>query len=82
MSMPLRDQITSYMREKEAFSYRMSVCTWWFKFHIDEQRTSVIRRELERMECEASVIADRSQGNNIKWWLSQQPRQSEGGSDG
>lgn len=45
-----------------------SYCTWWFKFHI-ACTTAQARRELEKMEVEGIVIADRTQTNNTKWLL-------------
>lgn len=43
-------------------------CTWWFKFKIPKP-TAVIRRELDRMERDGLVMADRSSSNNTKWRL-------------
>ena len=43
-------------------------CTWWFKLKIP-RATRVIRQELERMERDGLVTADRSQSNNTKWRL-------------
>lgn len=43
-------------------------CTWWFKFKIPKT-TKVIRQELERMEREGLVTADRSRSNNTLWRL-------------
>lgn len=73
--MTLRQQILDYMAEKQAYSARMSVCTWWFKFHIDEKNTGLIRRELNRLEKEGVVKSDRSQSNNTQWWLTNSDQQ-------
>ena len=43
-------------------------CTWWFKFKIPLP-TKVIRKELERMERDGLVTADRSRSNNTLWKL-------------
>jgi hypothetical protein len=50
---------------REAFAW---YCTWWFKFGIPST-TAEIRRELEKMEREKIVIANREQSNNTKWML-------------
>lgn len=51
-------------RHEKTFAY----CTWWFKSRIPFA-TKAIRQELERMECDGLVTADRSQSNNTKWRL-------------
>ena len=53
-------------------------CTWWFKFHIDEE-TRVIRRELERMERDGIVVrTNQSTNNNTMWALAEDsPQQVE-----
>lgn len=43
-------------------------CTWWFKFKIPLP-TKVIRKELEKMERDGLVTADRSRSNNTLWKL-------------
>lgn len=61
----LRAAIIAEMRRaKETGGY----CTWWFKFHIPFE-TKVVRQELERMEREGLVTADRSRSNNTLWRL-------------
>lgn len=56
--------IAEMQRAKETEGY----CTWWFKFNIN-RTTTVTRKELERMERDGLVTADRSQSNNTKWRL-------------
>ena len=52
-------------------------CTWWFKFHIDED-TRVIRRELERMKRDGIVFrTDQSTNNNTQWALTEDSSQHE-----
>lgn len=68
--MSLREEITAYMTDHPSRpAGHPWVCTWWFKFHLTEKSTRVIRRELEAMEREKLVIADRSQSNNTQWRL-------------
>jgi hypothetical protein len=43
-------------------------CTWWFKFKLPFT-TAEIRRELDRMERDKLVTANREQSNNTKWML-------------
>lgn len=63
--MTLREKIIAYTQTQPAIRRP----TWWIQHHIDGFDTKVIRRELERMEREGLVIADRSQSNNTKWTL-------------
>ena len=66
----LRAAIIAEMdRAKEAGEMPFGYCTWWFKFKLIAWTTPTIRKELERMEREGIVTADRSQRNNTKWRL-------------
>jgi hypothetical protein len=73
-----RNQKESEARFGAAFGngYIYPYCTWWFKFKIPE-KTGVIRRELERMEKDGLVCADRSYSNNTRWTLTEN-QQTEG----
>jgi len=50
------------------FERTWGYCTWWFKFEIPRE-TKEIRRELEKMERDGLVTADRSRSNNTLWKL-------------
>jgi hypothetical protein len=54
----------AYYANRSVYSY----CTWWFKNNIGVS-TREVRRELEKMEKDGLVTADRSQRNNTKWSL-------------
>lgn len=61
----LRAAIIKELNEaKGEWGYR----TWWFKFHIPFETTEV-QQELERMELDGLVMADRRQSINAKWVL-------------
>lgn len=62
--MSLREQIIAEIVRRK----NEQCCTWWFKFKVPFS-TAEIRRELERMERDKLVTADRSQRNNTKWLL-------------
>jgi len=77
----LREQIIAEMRRREDEQKskwekldifhrpkHAQYCTWWFKFKLPFT-TAEIRRELERMERDKLVIADREQSKNTKWLL-------------
>lgn len=69
MSNPeLRKKIIAYMQKESG-----ACCTWWFKSYIHHETKSV-RRELEKMERDGLVTADRSQTNNTKWTLAEVPK--------
>lgn len=66
--MSIREKLLDHMRNNGESS-RGEFCTWWFKFRIGGHTTSEFRRELERMERDGLVTADREQTNNTKWRL-------------
>lgn len=71
--MTLREKILDYIRRCRLQGGNV-FCTWWFRFDVMPHTTKEIRRELGRMEKEGLVISDRSQRNNTKWSLTEEPR--------
>ena len=66
----LRAAIIAEMnRGEEAGEMPFGYCTKWFKFKLLAWTTPTIRKELERMERDGLVTADRSESNNTKWRL-------------
>jgi len=53
---------------QEALWSTHEYCTWWFKFAIPYE-TRAIRKELERMERDGLVAANRRLSNNTRWRL-------------
>lgn len=79
--MTLREEIIREMQRHEkrimrdlpnSFSFSRKnaaeYCTWWFRQSINVLSEKA-RKELEKMEKEGIVTADRSQSNNTKWLL-------------
>lgn len=67
MSNPgLRARIVRFMLTQGPAAW---VPTWWFRHHVAGYDTAGFRAELQLMETEGLVVADRRVTNNTMWQL-------------